>query len=505
MTETNTTRFSLRQWSTGSDTPSRLEIGNSFLQIENLAAIDVQDTAANKPGPGVRGRYFWDTTNNMLSRDSGSAWSVVGSRVLDGYSKASTTGAVAYTVDAPSGQTADLQQWKVNGTTLSLMDKSGGLSLGGSMQAKNGVFNGPDTLTNTLQVNGFSGQTAALFRVQNGSGSTMFQVGFSGLLTSPNFSTAGSGAGSTGVVGAQTSTSVAGFPDGRWTGLPAFEVRMNKTGGFNDFLLLKHIDAENSAGARRFGILMKSGNEDAAGVAQSGAMYLQSTDPFFANPAFKLDVSNTNIWTMVPDNVLGSVTPFFVKSSAYFYADNDFSMGSFRASNTWIGAQNSGNDQYYRVAGTSNQFSWYAGGSHNSGSGNAGSGGTTWMTLNATKLVTGRIQVTQTSSDVDVTQQNPPIMVGSVSGSNLQIDDNEIMNVNNGVAGQLMLQIDGGSILLGSSGTKTYLAGSRIHIHDNTGPSSPEAGAIWIRPVGTGSGGGLYRWSPTISDWVKFA
>lgn len=78
MTFSTTARFGLPQWSSGSDTVGRTQFNDAFAAIESLAAQDASGTRAARPAFGVAGRYYHATDTNLLYRDTGSAWVLVG-------------------------------------------------------------------------------------------------------------------------------------------------------------------------------------------------------------------------------------------------------------------------------------------------------------------------------------------------------------------------------------------------------------------------------------------
>lgn len=71
MTVTSSPRLGLTRWSADGDPQDRVQFDNDNAQLEDLAAVDEQDVDASVPLPGVRGRWFWNTTKRLLSRDTG--------------------------------------------------------------------------------------------------------------------------------------------------------------------------------------------------------------------------------------------------------------------------------------------------------------------------------------------------------------------------------------------------------------------------------------------------
>lgn len=60
------------------DTPDvPRDIGALADRLDLIAAFDLQGLAAARPAAGVRGRYYWATDTEVLSRDTGAAWKVI--------------------------------------------------------------------------------------------------------------------------------------------------------------------------------------------------------------------------------------------------------------------------------------------------------------------------------------------------------------------------------------------------------------------------------------------
>jgi hypothetical protein len=82
MTETNTTRLGLRQWSSGSDGPSRDEFNASLLNLEQRAAIDRGAAGSALPTSGMTTAEYYqrtltvgsDNLRTLYRTDSGSTW-----------------------------------------------------------------------------------------------------------------------------------------------------------------------------------------------------------------------------------------------------------------------------------------------------------------------------------------------------------------------------------------------------------------------------------------------
>lgn len=494
MAETTTTRLGLRRWSAGTDTPSRAEFDTSFGNLELLTAIDKQDTFANRPAAGVRGTYFWDTTNSVLWRDSGSAWSVVGAKFLDGLAKGSTTSSVPLTVDTfGASQTGNLLEVKNNGTNYFTITAAGNTTAQGTFAAKSAAFTNATAANVVIDGQGATSQSAALLRLRNDSGVNRFTVAADGSITSPYFSNAAAGNGS--IVNASTASNVTGLAT--WSGTPAFEVRMNNS-GFGDFMYLKHAAAPGTAVDRRIGLLMKADDEGSAG--RTGSMSIRSTLANFDAPSMQFHVQDALMWDWQP-NTTGSYTTYPVQSIGGFFKSQPNNTGAFHASLTQIGTQNVGQSMYFRTFGTSDQFTWYGGGVHSNTLNDPGSGGQLWATLDANKFVTNRVWINATD-DVNQSQTNPPMLIGPLNAQNLMFDSNEIAGINNGVIanGELGLQMDGGLLRLGGSGTTVRINGHPLYFSsDGANPPYTFPSMIWFDAR---SGGGIKRWNG--SSWVAF-
>lgn len=482
MAETTTTRLGLRRWSAGTDTPSRAEFDNDNAQLELLGAIDKQDIFGNRPAAGVRGTYFWDTTNEYTWRDNGSAWKLVGQNTQDATVKSSGVGVVPLTVNAITSQTANLLDLKVNGVAQFSVTAAGSPS-GNIFTGKSASFTNDTNGNAVIFGKGSSGQTANLLTLQNNAGTNQFSVSPTGLITSTGLATTGSGTATGAVVNATTATNVAGMSF--WTGTPSFEVRMNRSGGYSDFMLLKHDDPGGTVVNRVLGILMKSGAEDAGGAAKTAALYLRSTTANFGDPSFRIDVQDTAMWEMKPSSV-GSVTPYPVFSNGGYFRAAPSGTAAYQAGNTYMGVQGSSNNVYYRVPTISNVYNWYANGAHSDTANDAGASGVQLMRLSgvsaAGQLEVGRLRLTAIS-DADASTTTPTLGIGPLSGQNLMFDDNEIMGVNNGslTNGVLALQGDGGRLQIGGANTKTIYNNIGFYVsNDGTTPPSPVTGELWL-------------------------
>lgn len=510
MAETLTARFGLLNWGASSDGPSRTEFNGNFSAIETLAAIDRQGVFGSRPSPGVQGTYYWDTTNEFLWRDNGGSWKIIGQKFQDGLASSSAIGVIPLTINAITGQTANLLEAQVNGSAKWSVSAAGSVT-GNIFNGKSASFIN-DTAGNTVIFGkGAISQSANLLSLQDSNATSIFTVSVAGIITSPGFSTVGSGSTTGAVVNAAAPTNIGGHPSGKWTGIPSFEVRGNRGGAtFNDLMLFKETGASASTGTKRLGILMKAGvSEDSGSAGRSAAIYLESTAASFNNPVLNIDVSDVLLWSMDVIGNNGSTTTYPVFNNGSYFRSTPTGTGAYRASNTWIGTQNSGNSMYLRAGSGSDGFYFYAGGTHSDTAGNNG-GGSTYATILQTstgaQFTVPRLAVSNTD-DVTATSSTIPFQIGPSSGQNMAFDANEIMGRNNGVVSELNLQIDGGDVRIGStnqSGSDHVYLRSRVYINDiliSPGfnpPSSPQNFDIWID---MNVGNGLKYWNG--STWVK--
>lgn len=83
MAESLSPRFGVKRWSTDLDTPTREDFDEAHRLLDLLAAIDLQGTRAVRPAPGRVGTYYFATDENLVYRDNGTGWVVVGSLPSD--------------------------------------------------------------------------------------------------------------------------------------------------------------------------------------------------------------------------------------------------------------------------------------------------------------------------------------------------------------------------------------------------------------------------------------
>lgn len=499
MAESNSTRLGLRVWGASSDGPSRAEFNTSFANLELLTAIDKQDTFANRPAAGVRGTYFWDTTNSYLWRDNGSGWSVVGQNTRDATIKSSAIGVVPLTVNAITGQTALLTDLQVNGSSQFSVSAGGNMLANGTLTGKSLSVTNATAATPVLYGKGAASQSANLLTLQDNSNANILTISPTGVITSPFFANAASGANT--VLNGNSASNVANMTN--WSGSPSVEFKMTKTGTFNDFLYLKHAVADASVANRRLGIVMKAGDEDASGAARSAAIYLLSTQASFNVPSLRIDVRDIQVWSMHPENTNGSTTTFPINITNNWVKSTNNSSGNFAADNTWIGTQNSGNTQYFRSGNDSSGFYWYAGGTHSNTEGAPGSGGVTFASLLAedttSRFTVGRITISD-NSDAGVGVSTPPLQIGPTNGTNMVFDAEEIVVRNNGGTAAMRLQQDGGELRIGATDTEVYYQGRRVHVSSNgVAFPSPAVNDVWLDARAVSGGFKVY----SGSGWVK--
>ena len=477
MAETNTTRLSLRRWSAGTDTPSRTEFDGDNASLESLTAIDKQDTFANRPSAGVRGTYFWDTTNAFLWRDDGSAWSTVGAKAQNVVASSSAAGNVPLTANAITSQTADLLQLKVNGTTKYSVDKDG--SATGNKRVGTSI-----ALTNVtvgdrvIDAVGAASQSGDMLRLRSNDGTDLLKVAASGEVSGVALN-AGSGKA---LIGNSAYSNAANMT--LFSGTPALEVYAN-TGGagttFNDFIYLRHQAADATVVARRLGLLMKVGDETSGDAARTGAIYIESAAASFGAAKLILARADSPVMTFdatplatvaVPLTVAGRVTA--ATGTAHSYA-----MGGAD-----IGMLQQGNHVAFR-AGSSAGFYWYRQGVYSNTPGAPGSGGTQLAQLDLNGVYSAPNIFATSNLEVTLGTNVAGLMAGSPSSLNTQVSRDAVQARVNGAASPLAFNPLGGDINMGDDTSvinvfgKFELQGRAVTI-SATQPGSPSTGDIWI-------------------------
>lgn len=500
MAETTSARFGLRRWSASTDTPSRAEIDGNFGAIETLGAQYAQGTFALRPAPAIAGRFYWDTTNSTMWFDTGAAWVSAGGSTQDMTIRSSTASLVPLTVNAATGQTANLQKWQINGVDVVTLSKDGDMALR-KMTLRKGTFDntGGTTTDVVMEGKGAVSQSGELLRLRNSADANMFSVSAAGVVTAANMLSGASAA----VLNGNSSSNVANHSF--WAGSAALEVKTKGgTGAFNDFMYLQHDAVSAAAAIRRLGILMKTGAETAGNAARSVAAYLYSNAVNGDNPELRFDVRDVMVWKMDPVN--GSETPFPVHSNGSYLRATPAGTGGLRMSNTWLGTQGSGNHMYLRAA-TGAGFYFYSGGTHDDDQADA-NGGTTLATMQVDNgsalLTTGRLYLT-TDVEANIETTAPSFMLGSAAGYNLIMDSSELMGRLGNAAFAMSLQNRGGELYLGGVGqdyiTRVYI--NEVPFHIGTEPSNKVSNMVWINSASAADGGGVFRWNQGIASWVR--
>lgn len=474
MAETFTPRFGLIQWGAPTDGPSRLEFDTAFSQLETLGAIDKQGTLAARPAAGVIGTYYWATDVPALFRDDGSAWYSVGSTGFDAIFTASGIGARPVTLNAPSGQTADLLQANVNAVTLAKITAAG--SFDGNIFTGKSLSMVNATAGNVVIAGkGAAAQSAELLRLRDNADADMFKVSSAGVVTGPGFSVSAAGKP---VFGATAMSSVTGT---LFSGQGIAEV-IGAAGGasttFSDFALIQHAAGDSNAVLRRLGLHIMVGTAADAG---SGSVYIESSAASFANPDLVLARGGSPILRL-PASGSASLLQSLGLNVPSTIDVATTSAAIMTSNSTARGTQGTGN-LYDRIAGAASMY-WYSGGSHNATAGNAGGGSKIAELTNAGLYITNRLQLL-TVNDVSLAQANPSFMIGSGGSTNLIIDDNEIMARNNGAVATLSLNADGGDVNISHASYtavvpgKFSLQGHKVTIAASA-PGSPATGDVWM-------------------------
>lgn len=187
--------MTLPQWSNVlTDGPSMADFDEAFANLEKWAARDEQGTMAQRPSPGVRGRFYTATETGAVYRDTGTAWQVVGAVVAGQTVTAGAAGSVAQVVRGAAGQGANLSEWQdAGGAVLARVGAAGGVVAVGpaSRSAFGGSFISGVALAGIasaaglvpLVARGSDGQTANLQEWQAGDGSVLASVGPGGGVT----------------------------------------------------------------------------------------------------------------------------------------------------------------------------------------------------------------------------------------------------------------------------------------------------------------------------------
>jgi hypothetical protein len=313
-----------------------------------------------------------------------------------------------------------------------------------------------------IQGKGAASQTADMLLLKDSSNSTLFRVQASGAVASTYFATA-SGGGSYINVGA--SSNVANLT--LFSGTPAFEMYANKGGAsttFNDFMYLHHQAADTTAVLRRFGMLMRVGDEVPGDASKTAALYLESSAASFGNPNLILAAGDAVVLT-VPSS---GAAVFSRPVTSTGIVKSNIASGSFSYD---IGGQGSigvqGSSVYVRASTTGIYF--YGGGAHSDSPGNANGGvlmaslvgGDTVFTVNQVRV----------SNSTGLGTSNPPLSVGQLASTNVQLNQSSVQAYNNSVASTLNINTVGGVVNLGKSGVNTNLLGTVVLSSALQGPA----------------------------------
>ena len=182
MAVTASTRLGITRWSADSDPFNRTQTDGDHALLDSLTAIDVQDLLANRPAPGVRGKFFSESSASAglpgtTWRDDGSSWRSVGSRIV-----AASSTDIAQIVRGAASQSANMAQYQTSaGAVLTAIDNDGVL-------LKSSVYTIGQNADPTTQlqaraanqraliVKGFASQSVDIFDVQTSTGTNIFQV-----------------------------------------------------------------------------------------------------------------------------------------------------------------------------------------------------------------------------------------------------------------------------------------------------------------------------------------
>lgn len=112
MTVSASPRLGITRWSAESDPFNRTQQDGDHAALDLLTAIDVQDLLANRPAPGIRGRFFTESAASAglpgtTWREDGTSWRSVGSRIV-----AASATDVGLIVQGAAAQSANLQGWR---------------------------------------------------------------------------------------------------------------------------------------------------------------------------------------------------------------------------------------------------------------------------------------------------------------------------------------------------------------------------------------------------------
>lgn len=503
MAESTTTRVAVHRWTADSDTPNRSDFDDSFANIESKVAIYAEGAIGSRPAAGVHGK-FWASTSGSdsgtLYYDNGTAWVVVGSKLFDASTTASGTSTVPLTANGLSGQTANLFEAKTNAVTKYSIDPSGNVTMSGQVGTTRVSAVNDTAASAVITGKGAASQTGDLLLLKDSSNATIFKVQASGVVASTFF---GSATGSGSYINTNAASTVANLT--LFSGAPALEVYSNKGGAgtYNDFMYLHHQAADGTAVSRRFGVLMRVGDEIAGDSSKTGALYLESSAASFGNPDLKLAIADGVVMTVPNTGAISlarAVTSSGIVKSSITSGSISFDLGGVGN----LGVQ--GNAAYVRAGTTAIYF--YGGGVHNDSGGVPGSGGVVLASLIGSDTVFTVNQV-RVANSTGIGTSNPPFSVGSLSSTNVQLNNSTVQSYNNSAVAALNVNTVGGTLNLGKTGVTTNLLGSVAFSSAPTGPAktySPDLLGIFRSTVlngvsnSAGSGDTTANWSSAAHD-----
>lgn len=480
MAETLTTRIGLRIYGAGTDTFGRVEYNDNMTALETYAAMDMQDTFANRPAAAAanRGMYYFATDSQVIYRSDGTNWYVVGSRILDEIATSSGTSTVPLTVKGITSQSANLFEAKVVNTLKASISKDGVYS-GDSFTGKKYTASGGVATDVLFSGTAASSQSADVVSIVDNGASTLFKVSSAGGITSPYFKSAAPSTGGS-AIGAASADTVANLTS--FSGVPALQVYSGKGGAgttFTDFLYLKHQAADTTAVLRRFGLLMRVGDEISGDVSKTASLYLESSAASFGAPKLVLGMGDAPVMQFPTSGNATVEKNIQVNGQTVLNPSGASSLLFGTTPDAEMGLQGSGSSaSLYTRLGGSGAFYLFGGGVHSSTPGDAGSGGTV---LGSVTVNTGLGQL-----NIGRVIASSFGQVGASNSVNTQIAGGSIQAYNNGVVAGLGINGSGGTITLGSA-TSTVavpnaltIQGHRVYIQASAPSSGMSTGDIWL-------------------------
>lgn len=456
MAESQTARLGLWSWTAGTDTPNRSDFQTSFQNLETLTAIDKQGSAASRPAAGVVGTYYFATDSGTLYRDNGTAWVAVGGAQINAVVANNAVDAVSLTINALAGTTANIQEWKVNGSLKASINNAGDVNGKIITGTRVGL-----TATDPAQPVIFAKQAATpttdFLQYQDVNGVNLYKIQSDGTLVTP-FTQLGTGYG---LVGGPSLSTVANL--NTWSGRPMFETLGTKggtSGTFKEFMYMHHASVDATATLRRLGLLMRIGDEVVGDASKTASMYIESSLGNAATPSLILSLADTPVLTIPSSGDI--TTPRGINATSQFTAGAGASDSyKYGASGAATGAQT--NNLYLRTGAIGSSIYFYAGGTYDAAPGVAGTGGLALATMGSSGsfgvFTTGELRLTSLT-DLSLVSTAHAFQIGPSSGANLGMDANEIQARNNGAAATLSIQSGGGDVQLVAPGWTVQVQGS---------------------------------------------